>query len=425
MKMKTAVAALAAAFVPSAALAQSSATIGGAYFLNYETAKANGATAGSTANIRSYDRVADGYGSNIRFTVIEDLGGGNRAFITVESIVIGNADTRSDALGKGGAISSGNTATIWGNRNSAVGLRSKTAGRFLIGLWDVHYDVFNFTEGWTRTYANYGTSIAALFGSFGAASNINPAIGARFSNVIRWDSPTWDGITLTAAYARPTDAPPVNQPGDVRDGRNNRVWNFSPDFESGPFKARYTYLRDQDAVTNTPISLAGVLLAGGATIPAAWKITSNRVGAQYKFANGLWASLVWDSSSLSNITNVPVAQLGIKRSVWALPLSYAIGNHTFSVTYAKASNWKGSVSGADVRAYASQGFNLGSATGARFASFLYAYSLSQRTALYASYQKVNNRPLARYDFFAFPAGLGPGSYGADPTVFTLGMRHYF
>ena len=82
MNRKVLVAAVAAAFVAPAAFAQSSVTVGGTINIMWDTIKATGNTGGDVAggvnnSLRSHDRVRDGAGSNIRFTVIEDLGGGN------------------------------------------------------------------------------------------------------------------------------------------------------------------------------------------------------------------------------------------------------------------------------------------------------------------------------------------------------------
>ncbi len=61
----------------------------------------------------------------------------------VESAVIANSDTRGSLIGAGAGTSG------WGNRNSGIGIRSKAAGRFLIGVWDVHYDeMYKVDPGW-------------------------------------------------------------------------------------------------------------------------------------------------------------------------------------------------------------------------------------------------------------------------------------
>src|SRR3990167_5675669 len=102
MNRKLMVAAVAAAFAAPAAYAQSSVTVGGTINIIFDSARASGASndnaGGNRFNIRSHDRVRDGLGSNIRFSVIEDLGGGNSAFVQVESAVLSNSDTRNNAI---------------------------------------------------------------------------------------------------------------------------------------------------------------------------------------------------------------------------------------------------------------------------------------------------------------------------------------
>jgi predicted porin len=124
MNRKVLVAAVAAAFVAPAAFAQSSVTVGGTINILWDNVRANGNTGGDVAgrlnnSMRSHDRVRDGAGSNIRFTVIEDLGGGNSAFVQVESAVIQNSDQRADLVGNvQGVTTSGNSTAVWGNRNT-------------------------------------------------------------------------------------------------------------------------------------------------------------------------------------------------------------------------------------------------------------------------------------------------------------------
>ncbi len=61
----------------AAALAQTTVTIGGTINIMWDTIKSSGATRGSAFDMLSHDRVRDGSGSNIRFFVGEELGGGN------------------------------------------------------------------------------------------------------------------------------------------------------------------------------------------------------------------------------------------------------------------------------------------------------------------------------------------------------------
>jgi len=422
-------AAIAAAFAAPAALAQSAMTIGGTVNIMYDYVKADGNTGGDVAGgannaMKPHDRVRDGALSNIRFIVTEDLGGGNAAFVQVESAVILQSDTRNNAAGSG-AVTGG-----WGNRNSAIGMRSKSAGRFLIGVWDFHYNELYATEP-GQSITNAAAGMLALMNNFGSGFSLSPVIGARYSNIVRWDSPVWGGFSVTAGYARPTDSAPVNSPGDVRDGKNNRAWGIAPRFESGGFQVRYSYLEDKDIATNATISLAGSPMFGGGAIAAISKVIGNRLGARYKFGNGFGVGFVWDSSKWSTASNTAGAQMDIKRDVWSLPLTFETGNHLLFGTYAEAGDWKGSAGGTSwsgttnpaIGGAAAGSLTFGSETGAKFYSLGYSYSLSKRTNVHATYQRIRNEALARYDFK--DNSSGNTAVGADPESWGLGIRHTF
>jgi predicted porin len=431
MNRKVLVAAVAAAFAAPAVFAQSSVTVGGTINILWDHVRANGATAGGDANMPSHDRVRDGAGSNIRFTVIEDLGGGTSAFVQVESAVIQNSDTRADLVGNAqGVTTAGNSTAIWGNRNSAVGIRSKAAGRFLIGVWDVHYhEHYAIDPAWIP--GNSAWSTLSLTQNMGSGLNVNPAFGGRLSNVIKWDSPNWSGFSLSASYARPTDGVPVNITGDIRQGKKNRNWSISPRFERGGLSVVYSYMQDKDATTNTTLSFAGTTLAPGAAAGAVWKITSNRLGIRYKFPFGLGIGAIWDSGKVDGRAIAPGMAVNIKREVWAFPISYDTGNHHVMATYARARDWRGTIGGVGTGGILSPAigttpagtFNFGSDTGASFFSIGYMYNLSQRTNVSVGYARTRNEALVRYDMFANSSGNT--SIGADPRSFSLGLRHTF
>jgi predicted porin len=347
--------------------------------------------------------------------------------------VIQNSDQRTNALGGTGfAPLSGNSSPVWGNRNTGIGLRSKDMGRILIGVWDVHYhETYAIDPGWIP--GNSAQSVLGLMNTFGAASSVGAvAIGGRYSNVIRWDSPTWGGFTVGVAYARPTDGAPPNAPGSITDGKKNRMWNFAPKFESGGLTAYYSYLQDKDILGGAPTVWGAVPVVGLANTN--FKITSNRLGVRYKFAFGLGIGAMWDSSKMNiaaeTAGGVGLPSSSIKRTVWAIPVTYDFGNHHIQGTWARANNWSGNLGGVSVgniavipAAVAPASFTVGSETGARMWSFGYQYNLSQRTNVSLSYATIRNRALARYDFFANSSGLAAGSYGADPRTFGIGLRH--
>jgi len=434
MNRKIMVAAVAAAFAAPAAFAQSSVTVGGTINIMFDNVRASGNTGGDVAggannSMKSHTRVRDGAGSNIRFSVIEDLGGGNSAFVQVESAVIQNSDQRTDNFGNAqGVTTAGNSTAIWGNRNSGIGIRSKTAGRFLIGVWDIHYhEHYSIDPGWI--ISNSAGSTLNLTQNFGSGFSVSPGLGTRYSNVIRWDSPVWSGFSMSVAYARPRDGAPINAAGDVRDNKKNRVWNFAPRYESGGLTVQYSYLSDKDAATTTTLSFAGTTLAAAAT--SVWKVTGNRLGARYKFANGLGIGALWDSSKATSESATAAAVVNIKRSVWAFPVTFETGNHHLYATYGRARDWKGSLGGVDVGTLgnpaiggqAAGTLNFGSDTGAKQYTLGYAYKLSQRTNVHVSYQTTRNEALVRYDMFANTSGNT--AVGADPKSWAVGLRHTF
>jgi predicted porin len=420
MNRKALAVAVATAFAAPVAFAQTSVTIGGTVNIMWDYVKASGGT-GSAANsdMKAHDRVRDGAGSNIRFFVNEELGGGNSAFVQVESAVIANSDTRSNAAG------STATTSGWGNRNSAIGIRSKAAGRFLIGVWDVHYDeMYKIDPGWLTMGSQQSTlGLNNTFGLGATSGGVTGGfgIGARYSNVIRWDSPVWGGFSITANYVRPTDTAPVNSAGDPRDGKKNRAYNLAPRWEGGGFVVQYSYLQDKDIGAATTVSYLGVNLATGA---ANFKVTSNRLGARYRFGMGLGIGVIWDNSKLNASTTAGSGEL--KRDVWSIPLTWDTGNHSVNFQYSWADDWEGSFSNAGsgtgaVSINGENGISLNSETGAQMWSIGYAYKLSKRTNVHVSYTEIRNEKAVRYDTFANSSGNT--SFGADPKQFALGIRH--
>jgi predicted porin len=305
--------------------------------------------------------------------------------------------------------------------------------------------------------------------NLGSALSVNPGLGTRFSNTLRWDSPNWSGFSMTLGYARPTDPAPPNAAqaaagvsnATIRDGKKNRVWHLAARYETGGFQVRYSYLNDKDANTAGTLAFGGTAAANGvingtlsafagsgAAATSVWKITSNRLGARYRFANGFGIGLIWDNSKFSASHETGPTGLGgtsIKRTAWSLPVTFETGNHKFGGTYSRARDWRGTLLGTSVGGWgyttttatfgavgavltpgvATATHTLGGDTGARMWALNYSYKLSQRTNVHVSYQSIRNDALARYDLFANTSGTGAGQFGADPRSVGVGMRHTF
>jgi len=469
-KKKILAAALALA-APGAALAQSSVTVSGSIKLWYELANASGASniaqAGSSAStfdIPRRDRIQDGNASNIRFSAIEDVGGGLQAFMQVESAVFNNANTRNDAAGNAAqAVASTQTAGGFATRNSGVGLRSQTWGEVLIGVWDVHYNEQDAVD-YQQLKGPSHSSVLAVVNTIGAGGWATGAgsigglqIGARYSNVIRYQSPSWSGINFRLAYARPTDGNVPTTGNTVVDGSRNRVLNAAVQWTYGPITVGASGLHDADVVMTQAALYSGATLtdtsSGGpvtATVGSANSgtagtnlatVTSGRFSAAYLFPFGLRIGYVYDRSRLLvKSSGAGFGDSEFKRSVWALPFSFSTGAHTVFATYAQASRLNGAIGqpgGAQSVQLTSVGvtpmgadpgsppLSMGAETGARFYSLGYQYDMSKRTNLHLNVSQIKNDKLAGYDFYANGVGMANGNFGADPTVVSIGLRHAF
>ena len=453
-KKLLAVAVAGALAAPVAAMAQSSVTVSGAVNIWYETAGASGATTAGNAttttfDVKSRDRMQDGNGSNIRFTAVEDIGSGLQGFMQVESAVINNANTRNDAAGAGTAVSTLQNAGGWGTRNSGVGLRGQAWGEVLIGIWDMHYNEQYPADAQIIKGASHN-SVLALMNSFGLGGSSTSAggvgsvsIGARYSNVIRYQSPNWSGFNFKLAYARPTDSANVSTTvGAPTEGKKNTAINFAPQWSNGPIFVGFSYLQDKDFALGATGLYTGATVINSATGAAVTTgasrgtVTSNRLSGAYTFPFGLKIGLIYDQSKLKTQAT-GVGDSEVKRNVWALPISFNTGAHTIYLVYAQSDKLKGSVGQAGgtqadlsnivvtpAGATAPVG-DVSSNSKAKFFNVGYQFDLSKRTNLHVSYNQIKNDNLAGYDFFANPVGMNGSSFGADPRIISLGLRHAF
>jgi predicted porin len=359
----------------------------------------------------------------------------------VESAVLTNAQTRNDGIGNPGqATNSPQTASGWATRNSGVGLRGAAWGEILLGIWDTHY---------TESYAvdnqlikgGSHTSSLALLNSFGTAGWATGAgslggasIGGRYSNVIRYQSPSWAGFNFRLSMARPTDGV-VPTTGTVADGKKNRAWNFAPTYSNGPIYANLSILRDNDIVGTGAATYGsaagGAAVAGGAAAAAVYSVRSVRPEFSYTFPFGLKLGVIADWSRIEVAATAPTAGSELKKTTWAVPISWTTGPHAIFATYAIASKLKGSINGADLStisitpAGSTSSQSMDSNTGAKFFTLGYQFDISKRTNVHVAYAQIKNDSLAGYDFFSNTVSMANGNFGADPRIISLGVRHAF
>ena len=375
---------LAIAGLSGAAFAQSNVTISGQMDIGFDNISATGCSAAGCANLTSRNRVVDN-NSNLRFSGTEKLGNGMEAWFQIESAI-----GTSDNVGTTGAQTTGvATSTGVGTRNTAVGLRGNW-GSVLIGKWDIYYSTLAPVDasGLANGLAMGTSSLDILFTNNGANSG-----GGRFNNVVMYSTPNFNGFSADIAYST-SSANEVTTP--AVDKESNVFLN--PKYSNGPIAVFYAYLKRSDV---------GNAAAG--TSPDA---KFNRAGAAYTLPMGLKFGLIWDTNSTTTAAGVET-----KRTAWAFPVSYTMGQHAFNFTYAKANN--SNVGGADV-----------ANTNAKMTMLGYTYSLSKRTSLGLSWTSINNDSAAKYDLWhpsssatvQSAAGLPAG---ADPRQVSLNVKHSF
>lgn len=418
--------ALAIAGLSTAAFAQSNVTISGQMKVGFDSVSATGSVAGTDYVSRT--RISDN-NSNLRFSGEESLGNGMTAWFQIESAI-----GTSDNIGTSGSANSAvNSATI-GQRNTAVGIKGNF-GNVLMGKWDAHYNSMANVEaaGLTDGLAMGASSLNILHTLNGQAG-----LGGRLNNVIAYLTPNFSGFTGLLAYT--TSGASVSE--YTTNGMPNKEngWNLRLAYDNGPWNAAYSHLRVNNngaaaaaaggllvcinnltgAVSTGAACPAGTTAAGGGASAAVaasngTNVRSNRLGVAYTFPMGLKLGLMWDNSKAEAAAT---GALVLKRTAWALPVSYRTGAHNVSFTYAKAGDTDtaaGSV--AD--------------SGGKMVMLGYEYSMSKRTSISATYTQINNGTAGRYDFWhpsnnvSGGTGLAAAAAGADPRLFSVGLTHKF
>ncbi len=306
--------------------------------------------------------------SRIIFAVAEDLGGGLQA--------VGQVDMRFTV--DSGALSAAG--------NNFVGLRSKSWGALTIGRHDLHYDR-NVSEISSKAGSYKATNISLLAYAGGGGTAITGA--TRTANDVKWDSPNWGGFTVTAAISS-------NAPGaeaDIGSGtRKGRAWNLNPAYAASNWQVGYSHW-DQKA---------DVAAAGSDQ-------RADRLYGYYVWG-GLKVGLAWDKSKIRNgLTGAESSN----RTAWSIPVRYATGSHNFYADYSRARDDR-AIAGAD---------------GAKMWAFAYAYDLSKRTSVGATYARIRNDAGAAYNLYNSAGAQGSPSgavaAGEDPRLIAVTIKHAF
>ena len=385
-KKLMAVAIAGALAAPGFAFAQSAVTISGIFKVGYGQYKMGNSL--NRAN-NSQDMVVDN-SSRIIFGVTEDLGNGLAA--------VGQLDVR---------FQPDNSAAFNGSGNDFVGLKSKTWGALTLGRYDLHYGRLA-DETASKAGALHAAAISLMdYMPTNTGANTSIANGTRTPNVVRYDTPNWNGFSAIVAYSSDpingveNDMTVLGAPGAATNpgSKSGSGWNFNPVYENGPMKLGYSYW---DAKADAPV--ASTLYQRGDTVYGSYQWGGFKVG------------LGWNRSKLTGaISGTKVSE----RDAWSLPMMYNWGPHTIGGHYTKANDIKSNIASA-------AGYGN---TGADMIAIFYNYDFSKRTAVGLTYAKINNDSGAAYAFFTGTGSLGSPNLvpqlGEKPQLVQAVIRHAF
>jgi predicted porin len=294
----------------------------------------------------------------------EDLGGGLKALYQVESGGF-NADT--GATGFGGTL-----------RNTFVGFAGSW-GTVKLGRHDTPYkdlgrklDNFNEQIGDARNIIGSGLNAA------GDAANFN--WDQRVSNMVRYDSPSFGGLTVAYQYA--TDEGAISTPTGAATGDVN---SLGLNWSSGPFWAGFAY---ETHKTVSADNETGMRLAGSYTM------------------NDLTFGLFWED--LSDLGGSSDAEHG----VMGLMAAMKMGNNKFKFHWYNADDYDAPGGSAD-------------GTGGSLWAIGVDHVFSKTAMVYLNYAKADNDSDADYINTASSNGghgntIAVGDVDTSPTAFSAG-----
>lgn len=387
MNKKLIALAVAAALAPAAAMADSgNVTVYGVVHASVDradpgTAPSNAATpfnpvTGAAATPGNTNFNDTGYrvssnSSRIGFKGTEDLGNGLAAVWQMET---------------GVNLDSGTNGGSYFQRNSFLGLSSKTAGTVLFGRHDTPYKL---GTGGLDLFADTMGDYNAIVGNIGGTV----AFDSRLGNVAAYISPTWGGFHFAGA------AVAANETNNTAN-RDGSAYSLTGIYDNGPMFGSLSYERAKDfSASSTDVtSLAS-------TLSTLDKATAAKLGLGYKFGG---ATVGFIAERIKLVPTLTGADL--TRNAYYLNGSYTMGSNVLKAAYGQANDMSG-VSDSGAKQYV-----IG-----------VDHNFSKRTSVYALYSKMNNDTVGSYGLGGNGAGgaFAPAAAGQDPSVWSAGMRHSF
>lgn len=395
-KKLMAVAVAGALAVPAVALADTSAVeLYGRGHVGFSQYSATGSTAGSASDYEKRGRVYDN-GSRLGVRGSEDLGGGMKALLVIESGV--NIDSGS-TNGQAGTLNA--SSGTFASRDSYAGIG---------GNWgDVRWgrqSIFWSNGIISQMAANYvETEIP-----FANAASMGRVAGpsARVSNVISYNSPTVSGFNGSVSYSPNSEAAIAGANTDATiKGVTLRYF--------GKVNVQFDWGVNEAVTPANPVTTART------------KITGTKIGIGWPYAPGAQISLI--AATDKNQDTSAVARFSalhdtVKASALTLNWEHIFGNIQALAMVGKLK----AATGCTETAGANPGLTGTTCSGTEATGVMVGvrYLMSKRTAVYVSYNSVTNGANQVSDFTGGSiTSANPLNAGADPKLLAIGMVHNF
>jgi len=340
--------------------------------------------------------------SRLGFKGTEDVGNGVSAVWQIESAIAadgtapsgsGAAGTPSTAQNTGGSIAAGTTL---GQRNTFVGLSSKTAGTAILGRHDTPYKIS------TRGLDMFADGIADNRNLMGQGVPGVTTFDGRQSNVVAYISPTVSGVTGAIGYVAGAENAYLSNATKKGD-----AWSAMVNYGNGPVYASLAYERHNVGFGTVGTGTSGTLGVANAIADKsehAWKLGLGYTMDAFK-VNFAYEKTGDDFAA--NLCSAGTDDCG--HNTYYLAGGYTMGNNVLKLAYTK------------------QG-DLGSSTntGAKQWALGVDHNMSKRTSLFALYTKLNNDTNRANGLLGASNGGVTGlNAGSSPSAWSFGMRHSF
>ncbi len=334
--------ALAIAGLSSTAFAQTNVIIQGLYDTGYQNFSAE--TAGVTTKTNRWGSASNTATTNFTLVVNEDLGGGMKAGLWLETDpTAGSNQLAGAAAAPAGAAAAGTTA-VWNSQNYLW--VSGNFGKVSLGFMN------NFALTSALTAQPFGVGMgggySGAFGRLAGAQVIGApafvALGAntagvrdiRANNSIKYDTPTWSGFSAGLLYRSPNSGA-NNAAGDA-DGQVQIGANYN----NGPLNVSYTNSSIMSNInsltlgaTNTTHNLLGANYTFGTfTLMGGWTSSKNNVSPARTVDSRSWnVAMKWQATpTLAVMANILKADDKLAanqdRDLNALGVDYSMSKRT-------------------------------------------------------------------------------------------------